>query len=91
MTTRTQRIFGVGDRETGHIIEDNLTLTMARNLIAKYERSDRKNDAYTPGFYAVYIKDGKGWTIFEDYRGRYMDVPNKKSKTNDAGLPGLRY
>ncbi len=41
------------DRETGTFIDECATIEEAKNIIAEYEASDRKDGIYEPDFYDV--------------------------------------
>ena len=40
-------------RESGDIIEDNLTLSDALEIVKDFESEDWENGNYTPGFYEI--------------------------------------
>jgi hypothetical protein len=43
----------VADRETGTFIEECKTVEEARQLIAQYEETDKKEGTYEEDFYAI--------------------------------------
>lgn len=49
--------YKVRDKESGHVLMDNLTLTDAEILISVYENTDKKDGNYTPDFYEISKQD----------------------------------
>ena len=45
--------YKVQDRETGTVIDDNLTLDEALKMIAEFEEEDKKEWIYEANFYEV--------------------------------------
>ena len=48
------------DNEAGNIIEHAETIEQAKGIIAGYEAADKKDDTYTPNFYAIKEKSDNG-------------------------------
>ena len=45
--------YQIQNRETGAIIEDNLTQDEAKQLLIAYETEDKKNEIYEEDFYEI--------------------------------------
>ena len=49
----TQTMYKIASSEIGVVFEDNLTLQQAKDLVFKWEESDREEGIYTPDFYMI--------------------------------------
>ena len=47
----------IQDKEAGNIIESNLTLEKANELLKLYEETDKKEGNYTPDFYEIVLEN----------------------------------
>jgi hypothetical protein len=45
--------YKIQDRQTGELIESNLTLEQAKELVLKYEEADKSEGIYEPDFYEI--------------------------------------
>lgn len=47
------KTFIIQDRETGNVIESNLTFEEAVKKVSEFENSDKKEGIYVPDFYEI--------------------------------------
>ena len=59
------KTYRIQDRETGTVIEKGLTLEQAKELVAKFEETDREDETYMPDFYEI-KEELQGLPLFID-------------------------
>jgi len=72
------------DRETGTIIDEVKSVNEGLKLIKEYEKEDKAEGNYEPGFYEIVDEDHG--TIYSDYYGLNKMGGNLKAMRNRRGI-----